>query len=157
MRLTKVVTVRTVNLSSPVPDLAAISRAFKPPYETSIHYTDDRNGSERTIEWAIRWTVLPENFAVISCIADFVCSSIDPNSGICSIQMSDFGTPDSLCKTFLMSAQHPLKAGIEAKPCMRTNAQLISLAEDVEFIPRQGKQRSAHSGWGEQSKVKIGV
>jgi len=26
---------------------------------------------------------------------------------------------------------------------MRTNAQLISLAEDVGFIPRQGMQRSA--------------
>jgi len=143
MRLTKVVTVRTVNLSPSVPDLAAMSRAFKPPYEMFVHYTDDRNGSERTIEWAIRWTVLPGNFAVISRIAVLVRSSIDPVSGICSIKMSDFGTSASLCRTFLMSAQHLLKVGIEAKPCMRTNAQLISLAEDVGFIPRQGMQRSA--------------
>jgi len=33
MCLRKVVTMRTLNLSSLVPDLAAISRAFKPPYK----------------------------------------------------------------------------------------------------------------------------
>jgi hypothetical protein len=44
MRLTKVVTVRTLNLSSLVPDsdLAAISRAFRPPYKMTVTYTDDQ-------------------------------------------------------------------------------------------------------------------
>lgn len=42
MRLTKVVTVRTLNVSLSVPDLAAMSRAFKLPYKQSVQHTDNQ-------------------------------------------------------------------------------------------------------------------
>jgi hypothetical protein len=68
------------------------------------------------MEWAIRWTLLPENFALMADIADFVRSSMDASGGICTVRMSDFGTPASSRKTFSTATQEPLKPGTSENP-----------------------------------------
>lgn len=160
MHLTKVVTVETRN-SSPepaLPDLAAMSRAFKPPYEMSVTILMTRIG-RKTIEWPIRWTVLRGNFLFMVCIAKFVRSSIELNGWICSIRMSNSGT--SACsKTSLTAFQVPLRCGLSEKPWMRTTGYSMTRAKDVWLENIHDKPSSKHSraliGCNEQNNVAIG-
>jgi len=109
----------------------------------------------QTIEWAIRCTVLPWNFAVISRTADFVRSSIVLSGGICTVSMSDFGTPASSRNASSTVAQLPLKAGISPKPWMRTIGWLIWRAVHVYLgkILNRVSKRSALIVCIEQVKV----